>query len=247
VTPMSTPPRDPERSQSVDRAVEVLRVLGLHGPLRLADLVTRIDAPRRAIQRLLNSLEQVGHVQRDPVTKRYDLGIGIAILGQLAAERVDLARIAPPFLRALLDETHQTGLLLVRQGPRAVSAHVEAPQDGPAMVFPVGRSIPLWRGAARAILAFLDPAERAELVADAPDSVLPESLEDVRDHGYAIGHAEVLPGAIAVGAPVFDPGGGCVACVAALGSDAHLDPSTCAPVVRRSAADLSRALGHTVR
>lgn len=244
MTVLSTPSKGPERSQSLDRATELLCLLGQRGPMRLTDLVGPLEAPRRALQRLLNSLEHAGFVQRDPTSKRYDLGIGMAILGQIAADRVDLARVAPPFLRALQVATSQTGLLLVRQGVLAVSAHVEAPEDGPAMVFPVGRSIPLHRGAARAILAFLPPVERAGLIAAASDDVLPESLQDVREHGYAIGHAEVLPGAIAVGAPVFDAVGRCVAAVAALGSDAYLDAITCASAVKQAAAELSRALGH---
>lgn len=241
--PVSTPPKPAERSQSLDRATEVLRLLGQRGPLRLTDLVGATNVPRRALQRLLNSLELAGFVQRDPASRQYNLGIGMAILGTIAAERVDLARVAPPFLRALQEETGQTGLLLVRQGALAVSAHVEAPVDGPAMVFPVGRSIPLHRGAARAILAFLDSEESPRFTGEASPGDLPESLQAIRQQGYAVGHAEVLPGAIAIGAPVFDAVGRCIAAVAALGSDAHLNIATCAPAVRRGAAELSRALG----
>lgn len=232
-----------ERSQSVDRAIEILRVLAVHGPQRLADLAARIDAPRRALQRLLASLESGGLVQREPATRRYDLGIATAVLGRLAAERVDLARVAPPHLVALQQATGQTALLLVRQGELAVSAHLETPPEGPAVVFAVGRTLPLWRGAARAILAFLPSDEQHRLAAGTDVDRLGTVLATVRDSGYAIGHAEVLPGALAVGAPVFDPLGHCIAAVLALGSDDHLDVDRCAPAVVAAAEALSRALG----
>ncbi|MGH9138335.1 MAG: IclR family transcriptional regulator [Acidimicrobiales bacterium] len=232
-----------ERSQSVDRAIEILRVLAVHGPQRLADLEPTVAAPRRVLQRLLVSLEAGGLVQRDAATRRYDLGIGAAVLGRLATERVDLARVAPPHLTRLLHVTGQTALLLVRQGGLAVSAHLEAPADGPAMVFPVGRSIPLWRGAARAILAFLPGDEQAVLGSAADVDDLADRLAEVRRCGYAVGHAEVLPGALAVGAPVFDPFGECIAAVVALGHDAHLDVDRCAPAVIAAAGELTASLG----
>lgn len=219
-------------------------MLAVHGPQRLVDLGPKVAAPRRAVQRLLASLEAGGLVQRDAATRRYDLGIGAAVLGRLATERVDLARVAPPHLARLHDQTSQTALLLVRQGDLAVSAHIEAPADGPAIVFPVGRSIPLWRGAARAILAFLPADERARIGDAVEIAGLEARLADVRRRGFAVGHAEVLPGALAVGAPVFDPFGHCVAAVLALGADAHLDIEECAPAVLTAADGVSAALGH---
>lgn len=232
-----------ERSQSVDRAIEILRVLAVHGPQRLVDLAGKLAVPRRALQRLLVSLESAGMVQRDTESRRYDLGIGAAVIGRLAAERVDLARVAPPHLGRLLRDTGETALLLVRQDGLAVSAHLEPPTDGPAIVFPVGRSIPLWRGAARAILAFIPPDEQRVYGHAADLDDLPERIAEIRRRGYAVGHAEVLPGAVAVGAPVFDPFGHCVAAVLALGSESHLDVDRCAPVVVAAARELSAALG----
>lgn len=233
----------PERSQSADRLLEVLRVLTLHGPQRLADLDRRIAAPRRALQRLLVSLEGAGLVARDPETGRYDLGIGLAVLGAVAVERIDLARLAPAPLRRLHERTGQTGFLLARQGERAVCAHLATPEDGPALVLPLGRAVPLWQGAVRAILAFL-PGEEVAAIADAaPIDDLPARLAEVRRTGWAVGRAEVLTGAIAVAAPVFDPLGSPVGCVGALGYDAGVDAAHWAGPVLDAAAHLTAAIG----
>lgn len=234
---------NPERSQSADRLVEVLRVLTLHGPQRLVELDRRLAPPRRALQRLLVSLESAGLVARDPDTGRYDLGMGLAMLGAVAVERIDLARLAPSPLRRLHDRTGQTGFLLARQGSRAVCAHLATPDEGPALVLPVGRSVPLWQGAVRAILAFLPDAEVTEITRGVPIDDLPARLADVRRDGWAVGRAEVLAGAIAVAAPVFDPLGWPVACVGALGYDAVLKVQTCVDPVVEAAGELTVAIG----
>lgn len=234
---------DPERSQSADRLLEILRVLTQQGPQRLVDLDRRIAAPRRALQRLLVSLEREGVVARDPDTGRYDLGMGLAVLGAVAVERIDLARVAPPPLRRLHERTGQTGFLLARQGERAVCAHLATPEEGPALVLPLGRSIPLWQGAVRAILAFLPDDEVAELTDGVTIDDLPARLAEVRRTGWAIGRAEVLAGAIAVAAPVFDSLGSPVACVGALGYDAVVDVPACAGPVLEAAAELTAAIG----
>lgn len=237
----------PERSQSADRLLEVLRVLTLHGPQRLADLDRRIAAPRRALQRLLVSLEGAGLVARDPETGRYDLGMGLAVLGAVAVERIDLARLAPAPLRRLHERTGQTGFLLARQGDRAVCAHLATPEEGPALVLPLGRSVPLWQGAVRAILAFL-PDEEVTAIADGvPIDDLPARLAEVRRTGWAVGRAEVLTGAIAVAAPVFDSLGAPVACVGTLGYDAVVDVEVCAEPVLETAATLTTAIGGRAR
>jgi DNA-binding IclR family transcriptional regulator len=218
-------------------------VIALQGPQRLADLARLMAAPRRGIQRLLVSLEQAGLVSRDPETRRYDLGMALAVLGAIAAERMDLARLAPPHLRQVLENTGQTGFLLSRQGPEAVCANLQLPADGPTLVLPLGRAIPLWQGAVRVILAYLDDDQvRAVVPRDRLPGVRPR-LNMIRARGWEEGHAEVLPGAVAVTAPVFDPVGEPIGCVGALGYEAHLDTGACVGPVRAAAASLTAALG----
>lgn len=234
---------DRERSQSADRLIEVLRVLTVHGAQRLVELDRRVATPRRTLQRLLVSLEQHGLVARDPATGRYDLGIGLAVMGAVASERVDVARLAPEPLRRLHTQTGQTAMLLVRQGDSAVCAHLAASDDGPTLILPLGRSVPIWQGAVRAIMAFLPQAEVDDLARRAPVDDLAHRLAEVRAAGWALGHAEVLPGALAVAAPVFGPLATPLACVGALGYATSVDPERCAGPVLAAAAALTAALG----
>jgi DNA-binding IclR family transcriptional regulator len=124
-----------------------------------------------------------------------------------------------------------------------VCAHLATPEEGPALVLPLGRSVQLWKGAVRAILAFLPDEEVAEITDGVRVDDLPARLAEVRRTGWAVGRAEVLTGAIAVAAPVFDPLGSPVACVGALGYDAVLDVGGCADPVLEAAAELTLAIG----
>jgi DNA-binding IclR family transcriptional regulator len=227
----------------VDRAAELLHLLASQGAQRLVDLDGQVAMPRRALQRLLASLEHAGLVARDPETRRYELGMGLAVLGAIAGERMDLARLAPPHVRRVRDQTGQTGFLLFRREEVAVCAHLEVPTDGPALVLPLGRTVPLWRGAVRIVLAYLPADEVARLVPADEADVVRERLAVARERGWDVGRAEVLPGAIAVAAPVFDPFGAPVACVGALGYDGHLPVDWCVQQVQEAAAALTAALG----
>ncbi|WP_230990403.1 IclR family transcriptional regulator [Rhodococcus oxybenzonivorans] len=236
--------RPPETSQSVDRAMELVHLLALRGPLRLADIDRAMGGPRRGLQRLLTSLEHAAVVWRDPDTKAYDLGMGLAILGSIASERTALPRLAPPHLRGIAEATGRTGMLLLRRDHDVVCAHSEVPSVGAALVLPVGRAIPLWSGAARAILAYLDREEVERVVPrEKMQAELTDELATIRRQGWAMARGEVLSGALAVTVPVFDAAARPIACVGAMGYDVHDGGENWLPSVRSAAEALSDALG----
>lgn len=233
----------PETSQSVDRAMELLHLLAVRGALRLVDIDRAMAGPRRALQRLLNSLENAGLVSRDPSTKMYDLGMGLAMLGALSEQRTELPRLAPAHLRCLADETGQTGMLLVRRYDDVVCAHIEVPAAGAALVLPVGRAIPLWAGAARAVLAHLGTGEVDRLVPAEARPRIDDDLALIRRQGWSTARGEVLTGAAAVTVPVFDAVGHVIACVGVMGYDQNGVTEEWIMPVRRVGAALSDALG----
>ncbi|MFI8794277.1 IclR family transcriptional regulator [Streptomyces sp. NPDC055105] len=213
-----------ERSQSVDRAAELLVTLGRRGPMRLSELITGIGVPRRNIGRLLASLEAAGLVRRDPGTMEYDLGFTTAWLGNVAGERLDLARLAKPAIDSLMEGTGITALLHLRQSDALTVAVVSAPQDRLSVNFPTAVSIPLARGVGRLVLAYLPAEARQQYLRGAGDGG--EDLQEIRDSGFLISHGEVIEGVDAVGAPVFDPSGDVIAVVAVASTtavEAHVD------------------------
>jgi DNA-binding IclR family transcriptional regulator len=203
-----------DRSQSVDRAIEVLIALGRRGPMRLSEIINDLDLPRRNVGRLLSSLEAAGLLRRDPASLEYDLGFTLAWLGNVAGERLDLARLAKPVIQGLMAETHSTALLHLRQSDALVAALVCTPQDRLSVSFPTAQRIPLSRGVGRLVLAHLPAEARRRLLYRAGERVDTGYLDNLKEQGYLVSHGEVVEGVHAVGAPIFDPSGDVVAVVA---------------------------------
>lgn len=201
------------RSQSVDRAAELMVTLAHRGPMKLADLVESSGVPRRNLGRLLGSLEAAGFVRRDHGSLTYDLGFTLAWMGGLAEERSDIVRLARPILEALMLDVGTTAVLHLRQADSLMSALVESPVDRLAVSYPIAAKIECNQGVGHLIPAYSSDKKRLQLMPDL-DSGRATLLDTVRRDGFFSSHGEVVAGVHAVGVPVFDPAGELVAVVA---------------------------------
>lgn len=204
--------------QSVERISSILlsftsgeQVLGV------TEIARRLNLPKSAVYRSLDSLVWTGLVARDSSSPRYRLGPKAIELGLAAIGARDLRTIALPQMQRLVDETSETATLSLAVGhERVYAAQIEGPQVV-RMTVSIGPHFPLYAGASgRAILAFLsDAARRAYLetytLTRLTDATLSEpdelegALEEVRANGYAASRGERDPAAAAVAAPIFGP------------------------------------------
>lgn len=103
-------------TQSLERGLTVLEVLGERGEARLADLVDLVGGSRATVFRLLMGLEARGFVVHDRQEHVYRLGSAISNL----ANRVDassLIQLAAPVMAALRARTSETvNLAALRRG-----------------------------------------------------------------------------------------------------------------------------------
>src|SRR5688572_30553617 len=100
--------------ESVDRVMKVLDCFTMESPeLRLTDLSDRLGIPKAQVLRIVSTLETGGYLLRDPVSKRYRLGIRLFHLGMIVRGGMDLRRIAHPYLRQLAEATKETSRLIV--------------------------------------------------------------------------------------------------------------------------------------
>lgn len=142
-------------SQSVDRAVRLLELLG-PGPheagLTVTELAQALGVGRPVVYRLVRSLENASFIRRT-ADGRYCLGFGLYRLSAAVADA--MAVIAIPLLRTLADEVGATAHLTVARGGEAVAVAVVEPSwTTMHLTYRVGSRHPLDRGAAgRAILA----------------------------------------------------------------------------------------------
>ncbi len=200
-------------TQSIERVVELLRVVASHGRrgMRIGEVVATAGLPESTCFRMLNRLEIEGLVERDKHTKKYYLGPLLHELGLLARPRYRLSELCDAALHRLAEATLDTIYLSERSGLEAVCTN-RAMGDYPikALTLDVGVRRPLGVGAGGlAILSAMPPAE-AEAIIDANAHryekfssnnapALRAAVEEARKRGYAFLDSVVTPGTAAVG------------------------------------------------
>jgi DNA-binding IclR family transcriptional regulator len=152
--PRRAPPQstDPAVSgtQSIERAVTVLRVLasrGRHG-MPLAEIARHASLNRPTVHRILKCLCAQGATARDPDSRRYYLGQLVFELGLAASPQFTLNELCRPALLRLADRTGDTVFLTLRSGYDAVCIdRREGSFPIRALVLDVGTRRPLGVGA----------------------------------------------------------------------------------------------------
>src|SRR3712207_1068994 len=157
------PAGDLQGSQSVDRALRLLALVGRGAErgVQLSDIVQESGLNKPTARRLLLALMRAGLVEQEARTRRYFLGEEAYVLGTLASRRHGLLELSMESLRNLSEATMDTSFVSVRRGNYSVCLHRE---EG---TYPVrthalqaGNQHPLGIGAGSlAILAALDDSE----------------------------------------------------------------------------------------
>jgi DNA-binding IclR family transcriptional regulator len=118
--------RPVQGAQSVFRAVELLKLVGLNHErgISLAALVASTGLERTTAYRLLRSLEETGLVERNE-RKLYRLGLEAMQLGLATMSRVPILERCRPMMIRLARRTEDTVYLVVRNGDSAHCIHYE--------------------------------------------------------------------------------------------------------------------------
>ncbi len=239
--------------RAVERAIDILQCFAPGKPwMSVLEIQRSVPLSRPTLYRLLQTLIAKGLVRAEGDPQRFALDFGIGRLAHNWIAGIDVIALARPILEELRNATGETTALFLRRGDlrqcvaQVASRHVLAISRG------LGETDHLWRGASgKAILAFLDGNEVAEMTRALPKTVnkatLAADLSHARKDGYFVSRGEVFVGAIAIAAPYFDHTGGVAGSVGVFGPDARFDEQrilTAAAHVVNSAAALSVACGH---
>jgi len=202
----------PEISKTADQALTVLLAVAERGPLTPAELASTLGMNRTVVHRLLSTLHLRGFVARSA-----DGYVPGAVLVSIA-DRVQpaLRSTGRQVMRAVADKVGETLVLHVPDGEQAVVLEQAVPDRHIVRVeHEIGSRHPLAAGASgRAILAFSDTAliDRVRRRHTASE----ETLQQVRELGYALSHDELQNGVHGLAVPVLDPSGFAVASMAML-------------------------------
>ena len=202
---------------AVDKAARVLRALADGGrPQGISELARALGVSKGTLRDVLLTLNAHGLVVRDP-DARFRLGPELRSLA--AASTPDLRALAEPHLASLMESFGETAILGVIQDDALEISATREPDTDLHMTAPLGRRLPLDRGAHAKVLG-------------AGESV-----------GYD--DEELFPGVRAAAAPVIDTRGRTIAFVMVVGFKQRIDLRTLRRIGERcaSAADaISRRL-----
>ena len=203
---------------AVDKAARVLRALADGGrPMGISELARALNVSKGTLRDVLLSLAHFGLVVRDADT-RFRLGPELRALADASAP--DLRSLAQPYLVSLMESFGETAILgLVVDGKLEIAGRAE-PATDLHMTAPLGRRLPLEKGAHGKVLS---------------------TREEV---GYD--DQELFAGVRAVAAPIVDARGRRIAVVMVVGFKERIDLRTLRRIGERCVAAahaLSKRIG----
>ncbi|MDM8556716.1 IclR family transcriptional regulator [Desulfococcaceae bacterium HSG7] len=181
---------------------------------RVSELAYCLNISKSTVHGILTALDELGAVIRDPLTKRYSLGLTLFELGRAAYSRADLKDTARPFMEKLMITVGESSFLGVKNGDHVTILDIVESSQNLKITAPLGTAIPLLAGAiGKVMLAQMEPEDAAALI---NGKALPhftantitdsqqylKEVASVKKDGYAIDNEEYIPGVKAIAAPL---------------------------------------------
>jgi len=243
------------------RGLDVLRCFDRdHPTLSLGEVARTLGWRRTEPFRFLHTLESLGYLARDPVTKRYRLTTKVLEIGFTALANLPLPELAQPYLERLRDRTNGSAHVGILDGEEVVYVGRAASRAILGSTIHIGSRLPAHATAmGKTLLAaqpdawirsWLEHNELTRYTTTTLDEVAAflAEMAQIRTRGYAVSNAEFEVGIRSVAAPIVDSAGEAVAAInVSAPSDALSDDAVLGiivPAVCEVAAELSRAYGH---
>lgn len=197
---------------------KALRVLDLFASgqrdYSLTELANRLETLPGSIYAILCTLEEAGYLVRDPITKRYALGLKLLAHSNSVLASLDVRDVAKPVLQSLASSLEANAHLAVLYGVEVL--YIDRREFAQSVIIPslIGRRVFSHCTSLGKVLLAYNPAER-EQVLSVPElpavtrwtvtdpTILRVELAQVRSQGYALEKEEFHEGNICIGAPVF--------------------------------------------
>lgn len=249
----------PEGTRSVIRAFQVLEHLCAAGKgVRLTELGRTLNLNKATVFRICSTLSALGYVEKAPDSEYYRPTMKILSVSNGLLGTMELRTLATPYIQELATQTGHAVHLSIRDADATVIVEKVETQSCFRVAFHVGRRSSLYStGTGKVFLALMSDAERNAYFERAPlESItshticnrlqLVEELAAIRVRGYALDRQENTSGVNCVAAPIRDFTDKNVAAVSVTGPTADIEEATerLIPLVRKTAADISRAMGY---
>ncbi len=244
--------------KTVVKAIELVETLaGMDGPVGVTSLAHELKLTKSNVFRLLNTLVQRGYVRRQG-DGQYELTLKVWHLGLAVLSRMDLKKIAGPYIYELMRSTKESVHLSIMDNGEVIYID-KVESDQPVRAYSrVGDRPPAHCVATgKALLAYLPEDVQNKIIDGRLDKftsntitsprALRKELETVRRNGYSVNRGEWRESVCGVAAPIRDSSGEVVAAVGISGPAERLKPDVfprLAPRVILCANQISAELGN---
>ena len=205
------------RIQSLERALDILDCFSFQNKeMSLSDVVNQTGLNKTTVKRLMANLTTRSYLQKDPESKRYQLGLRLFELGGVVFSSFSLRKAAGYHMSRLQNLTGATVLLgtimedqLVYMDKRAGSGMIKISSD-------IGWRRNLHYGMlGLTLMAHSSPEEVGNMLKKypletyTPFSITDEDtfilrLEKIRKDGYIVEREEAVEGIVGIAAPIRD-------------------------------------------
>lgn len=250
--------------RSLERASEILNCFTLYEPEKsLKQLSEETGLHKSTVFRLLDTLERIKWVRRDPKVGTYRIGFGIFELGTRAIRGNDFYQVSLTHLEKLAKLTDQSAHLVIQdQGEALYLNKIECPGSIISQPSQIGLRFPMHCTAVgKVLLSFMEEEQALTIIAAkglkrmtvntiCEVNVLLKELQNIRQKGYAVDDEETQLGLRCVAAPVKDFNGKLVAAISVSGLVASISDHKLSYIITQvsnTAANISADLGCRVQ
>lgn len=248
----------PSSVQVLDRSLSLLAIVAEHDGSTLTQLSERTGMAPSTVHRLLSSLASHGMVMNDGDTGTWTVGVRAFEIGNAFLRFRKLGTISRPFLKRLMEESGETANIGVEEdGDVVFISQIESHAPMRAFFRP-GRRGPIHAsGIGKAILSTWSDTEIARTLGERALArftgrtldTLPALIADIKDiryRGWSVDDEEHTLGMRCIAAPVFNEYAEAIGGISISGPTVRIDDGKLGvfgPVVRRTADELTRAIG----
>jgi IclR family transcriptional regulator, acetate operon repressor len=251
------PAEDAASVQSLDRAIQLLRLVADADGLSLTALSRASGLAPSTAYRMLTTLQHHGVAEFDEADQLWFTGVELFRMGASFLRRGKLAERGRVIIEGLRAATGETANLAVAEADAVVFVTQAESHEAIRAFFRPGTRGPYHAsGIGKAILAFRDAAARRSALPDRLEGFTPKTLTNLdrlesdfaltRERGFALDDEERNLGMRCIAAPVFNAFGEPFGGVSVSGPSVRVDDAFVArvgPLVVEAAAELTRAVG----
>jgi DNA-binding IclR family transcriptional regulator len=246
--------------QSVKRATDIISLFtSSQTSLGVTQIAALLGLNKATVWGLITTLEQQGFLQQDTDTLKYGVGPKLFELGMVYVGSLEINAKASRLAHALASRTGLNVRIGIWDGGGVLVTLLALPKTGDSFSHQLGPRVPAHcSGIGKALLAYLEPDElqaylsQTELERYTRTTIvsvekLLKDLESTRERGYAISSEEMVPGLVALAAPIFGKtkklvGAMSISYSPTNGTSKHVDKV--AADLLSTAAEISRQMGY---